>query len=317
MFNYEYWFSDLYPTSVNMALEEYFLRRATKGGCLRLWSVPQDAAVLGYSQATDVIKSIESDFNVVRRASGGSHIQIGPNILAYTVTVPRDGTFKHYEDMRAYYADKIAKSLENLGVQNITVDNKASTINVDGKVVASHAVVWGVNSALLHGLIVIDPYNVDKLSNRLALGSRKIGKNVFTEYSALKNIPAVSQLLDKEERKLTSQLRPIAAAKNLNREQRTEALKKILSEEIKKTITEGAFENKQIGTKILAKAHNLIQQKYGQEKWTNLKKPAFTKQEIEEIPGEKLDGPLKKNLGYCLYIQVKNKDFKRMVEPTD
>ena len=304
MFEYEYWFSDLYPTSVNMALEEYFLHRSVSNkASLRLWSVPKDAAVLGYSQATDVIKRVESGFNVVRRASGGSHIQIGPNILAYSVTIPRDGSFKNYEDMRAYYADKVAASFQNLGVNNIDVDNKASTINVDGKVVASHAIVWGVKSALLHGLIVIDPYNVDKLSGRLALGSRKIGKNVFTEYSALKNIPAVSQLLDK-------------VAKNLNREQRTEALKKILSEEIKKTVTEGAFVNKQIGTKVLAQAHQLIQQKYGQDKWTNLKKPAFTKEEIEEIPGEKLDGPLKKNLGYCLYIQVKNKDFKKMAEPS-
>lgn len=305
MFEYEYWFSDLYPTSVNMALEEYFLHRSVSNkASLRLWSVPKDAAVLGYSQATDVIKRVESGFNVVRRASGGSHIQIGPNILAYTITVPRDGTFKNYEDMRAYYADKVAASFQSLGVNNIDVDNKASTINVDGKVVASHAVVWGVKSALLHGLIVIDPYNVDKLSGRLALGSRKIGKNVFTEYSALKNIPAVSQLLDK-------------VAKNLNQEQRTEALKRILSEEIKKTVTEGSVVNKQIDHKVLAKARELIQQKYGQDKWNNLKKPAFTKEEIEEIPGEKLDDPLKKNLGYCLYIQVKNKDFKKMAEPVD
>src|SRR3989338_1717031 len=303
MFEYEYWFSDLYPTSVNMALEEYFLRRSAKKGCLRLWSVPQDSGVLGYSQATDVIKKFGSGFNVVRRASGGSHIQIGPNILAYTITVPRDGSFKSYEDMRSYYADKIAKSLENLGVNNITVDNKASTINVDGKVVASHAVVWGVNSALLHGLIVIDHYNVDKLSSRLSLGSRKIGKNTFTEYQALKNIPSVSQLLDK-------------TAKNLDQKQRTEALKVIVGQEILKFVSEGSFVNKKVDNKVLAQAYKLIQQKYGQEKWTNLKKPAFTKEEIEEIPGEKLDGPLKKNLGYCLYIQVKNKDFKKMAGPT-
>ncbi len=302
MFDYEYWQNGVYPANVNMAFEEYFLKRAEKKACLRFWSVPKDAAVLGYSQATDIIKKIDSDFNVVRRASGGSHIQIGPNILAYTVTVPRDGTFKHYEDMRAYYAAKIAKSFENLGV-NPTVDNKASTINVDGKVVASHAIVWGVHSALIHGLIIIDPYNVDKLSNRLALGSRKIGKNTYTEYSALKNIPSVSQLLDK-------------TAKNLNQEQRTEALKKIVGQEILKTVTEGKFENKKIGNRILAQSYRLINEKYGQDKWTNLKKPAFTKEEIEEIPGEKLDGPLKKGLGYCLYIQVKNKDFKKMAEPT-
>ena len=304
MFNYEFWQNGVYPANVNMALEEYFLKRAEKTACLRVWSVPKDFGVLGYSQDTDVIKKIDSDFSVVRRASGGSHIQIGPNILAYTVTVPRDGTFKHYEDMRSFYAEKIARSLENLGVQNITIDNRASTINVDGKVVASHAIVWGVNAGLLHGLVVIDPYNVDKINERLSLGSRTIGSNVYTEYTALKNIPAISKILD-------------STAKNLGQGQRTEALKTIVGQEIIKTVAENKVESKKIDGKILTQAHKLIQKKYGQEEWTNLKKPPFTKEEIEEIPGEQLDGPLKKNLGYCLYIQVQNKDFKKMAEPAE
>lgn len=303
MFNYEYWFSDLYPASVNMALEEYFLSRE-KAASVRIWSVPRDAAVLGYAQDTDVVKKIEADFNVVRRASGGSHIQIGPNILAYTITVPRDGTFSHYEDMRAFYAEKIAKALGNLGVNNISIDNKASTINVDGKVVASHAVVWGVHSGLLHGLVIIDPYDVGQLSARLGLGSRKIGSKVYTEYSALKNIPTISRLLD-------------TIGKNLDTRQRSEALKNIVAKEILKSVTENRFENKKIGNKILVEAHKLIQKKYGNQEWNNLKKPPFTKEEIEEIPGERLDGPLKKDLGYCLYIQVKDKDFRKMAEPVE
>ena len=301
MFDYEFWRTDNYPIEVNMALEEYFLKRSQKKACLRIWSVPNDAAVLGYSQATDAIKNAEPGFNIVRRASGGSHIQIGPNILAYTITVPRDGTFTHYEDMRSFYADKIAQSFENIGVKNIAVDNKASTINVDGKVIASHAIVWGVNSALLHGLIIIDPYDVDRLSSRLSLGSRKIGSQKYTEYTALKNIPAVSQLLN-------------MVAKNLDQEKRTEALKNIVGKEIIKTISGGLVEKKRVDKKVLSKASELIQKKYGQEKWNCLKKPPFTKEEIEEIPGEKLDGPLKNNLGYCLYIQVKDKDFKKMAE---
>src|SRR3989338_10440704 len=135
MFNYQYWKNDLYTANVNMALEEFFLKHSaeTKAATLRLWSVPKDAGVLGYSQDTDVIKKIDTDFNIVRRASGGSHIQIGPNILSYTMTVPRDGSFKNYEDMRAYYAEKIANSLSNLGIEELSIDNKASTINVEGK----------------------------------------------------------------------------------------------------------------------------------------------------------------------------------------
>ena len=302
MFEYELWKGEKYPANVNMALEEFFLNRPaeTKKATLRLWSVPRDSGVLGYSQATDVIKGIENGFDVVRRASGGSHIQIGPNILAYSMTVPRDGSFKNYEDMRAYYAEKVAKTLGNLGVENIATDNKASTINVDGKVIASHAIIWGVNSALLHGLITIDPYNVDRLSGRLSLGSRKIGNKTYTEYTALKNIPTISKLLDR-------------TAKNAK--DRTEALKDIVSEELIKEVTGNKHETNAVNNVVLTESYKLIQEKYGQDKWNDLKRPAFTKEQIEEIPGEELDGPLKKKLGYCLYIQVKNKDFKKMAEP--
>ena len=103
--------------------------------------------------------------------------------------------------------------------------------------------------------------------------------------------------------------------KNLNQEQRTEALKSMVAEELLKTVAENNFESRKVDGKVLAEAHKLIQKKYGQEEWTNLKKPAFTEDEIEEIPGESLDGPLKKDLGYCLYIQVKDKDFRKMAEP--
>ncbi len=305
MFDYEYWQNGVHPASVNMALEEFFLKRAEKTACVRVWSVPKDTGILGYSQDTDAIRNIDDGFSFVRRASGGSHIQMGPNILAYTATVPRDGTFKHYEDMGAYYAEKVGKALENLGVKDITVDNKASTVNAGGKVVANHAIVWGVNSGLLHGSVIIEPYDVDKLSQRLALGSRRIGNNVYSEYVALKNIPAVSKLLD-------------SMTKGLNNQHRAEALKEIVGKEIIKTFTEdGDFKRKKIDNRVLSEAKNLINKKYGNQEWNNLKKPPFTKEEIEEIPGEKLDGPLKKDLGYCLYMHVKDKDFRKMAEPTE
>jgi len=35
------------------------------------------------------------------------------------------------------------------------------------------------------------------------------------------------------------------------------------------------------------------------------------------MPGEELDGPLKEKQGYCLYIQVPDKDFKHMAEPEE
>ena len=301
MFNYEYWGLGSFNAKVNMALEEFLLKRAITGIVpVRFWDFSKDSVVLGYGQATDAVKKRDSTFDIVRRITGGSHVQTGKNILAYTFAVPRDGSFRHLEDMRAYFADVVAKSLEYLGIQNIEVDNKASTIMVDKKIIASHAMIWGIESALLHGLIIVDPYDVNEVFERVNLKRRKIGRNVYTEYNALKNLPAISQLLTN-------------IAPNFNEEKRSEILKEIIAKSILKNLT-NKYETKKITTSTIVEAFDVVNKKHKKIDWIENRKPPFTEEEIEKIPGEELDGTLKKNLGYCLFSQVKNKDFKRMVE---
>lgn len=297
MFDYEYWGNETLPASANMALEYFFLRRAAayKTACIRFFSVPKDAVILGYAQATDALKKRDSSFDVARRLTGGSHVQIGSNILAYSFAVPRDGTFRTYEDMRAYFADHVAAALESIGVENIAVDNRASTINVGGKVVASHAVIWGVESALLHGLIVVDNYDMEKISERVFLAERKIGSKKYSEYAALKRIPAVCGITK--------------AAKAST--DRTEAVKGILADSILATVARGRFRKMAIDKRTFEECTG---SKHASGTWISCRKPPFEEREIEEIPGEELDGKLKRNLGYCLYSQVRDKDFKRMAE---
>ncbi|MBI2172623.1 MAG: lipoate--protein ligase family protein [Candidatus Aenigmarchaeota archaeon] len=301
MFDYEYFGSGSYGALANMALEEYFLRMPMKA-TFRLYSFPRDATILGYAQATDAIKNRDSE--IARRISGGSHVQTGPNILAYSVAVPRDGTFRTYEDMRAYYAEKVALALESLGVENVDVDNRASTVNVDGRVIASHAMVWGVERALLHGLVIISPYDVDRMSERLHLGERRIGSGVYTEYAALKNMPVVSRLLDD-------------VAPGRPESERMEVLKEAAGDALLRHFTEGRYERMEIGGVVMAESERLVMKKFGRDVWLDMKKPPFTRDEIEEIPGEQLDGPLKNGLGYCMYSQVPDSKFKRMARPED
>lgn len=306
MFNYEYYGNNILPMRTNMALEEFFTQHSAKtdAATVRFWNVPKDAVVLGYAQATDAIKKVDNSFDLVRRITGGSHVQFDPNCLAYTFTVPRDGSFSHYEDMRKYFAEKVTNAFVNLGIEAVA-DNKASTINVDNKVIASHAIFWGVNSALLHGLIIVNSYNVDKIFERVVLGQRKIGSKVYTEYSALKSIPTVSTLLE-------------SRSQNIKREFKTEFVKKTLAEEILKQVTEGKNVNKPVDEKVLHVAEEILIKNRGKEPWIKSRKPPFTKEEVEEIPGSMpLDRPLMKRLGYCLFIEVKDKDFKKMSEPVE
>ena len=297
MFDYEHWGNTTFNGKINMALEEYMLWRAaeTKKAMIRFYSFSNDTVVLGYAQATDALKS--NDVDVVRRATGGSHVQTGKNIIAYSFAVPRDGSFTHFEDMRKYYAEHVANAFSSLGIDNAEPDNEASSVNINGKVVAAHAVIWGVNSALLHGLIVIDPYDMERLAQRIYLGTRVIGGKVYSDYDAIRNIPTIAKILP-------------GLAKNSN--ERTEAIKKILSNVILREVTKGEHENKVIDDKIINASWPLMERRYGKQLWTNTHNPVFTKVEIEEVPGEELDGKLKEKLGYCMYIQVPDKDFKRM-----
>lgn len=300
MFDYEYWGNETLPANMNMALEEFFLKRAALGKAIvRFYSFPRDCVVLGYSQANDPVKQFNATFDITRRITGGSHIQTGENIISYSFAVPRDGSFRHYEDMRNYYADHVANALSDLGVANIEVDNKASTINADGKIIAAHAIIWGVKSALLHGLIFIDPYNADVVANRLFLGKRKIDDRIYSEYAALKNLPAISALLDK-------------AAHNAA--DRTLALKDIVAEAILKKVT-GAHKRMTINPQTVSESYQLMQNKFGQNEWIDNRKPPFAEQEVECVPDAwqpSLDGELKQKLGYCLFLQVRDSDFKEM-----
>ena len=304
MFEYEYWGNGSFNAYVNMALEEYLLKRAIKKVApIRFWDFSKDSAVLGYGQATDAIKKVDDSFNVVRRITGGSHVQTGKNILAYTFAVPRDGSFRTFEDLRAYYADIVAKGLEDIGIKGITVDNKASTINVDGKIIASHSIIWGVESALIHGLILIDPYDVEKVNERMILGQRKMGASIYTEYNAIKKLPAISQLLKN-------------VAPNLDEARRSEVLKDLIAKAVLKRVTKN-YELRKITDQTIMEALGVKERKYSSESWIGERKLPFEKEEIEDIPGEELKGELKKNQGYCLFSQVKNKDFKEMAEPDD
>ncbi len=288
MFDYEYWGTGVFPAHVNMAIEEALAARVAQQrtkAAIRFYGFPHDAIVLGYAQATDIIKNLHGA-ELTRRITGGSHVQTGPNTIAYSFVVPRDGTFRTFEDMRAYYAERVASALEALGIDNVTVDNKASTIMVNDRIIASHAIWWGIERALMHGLLMMTPYDVNRVAARVAFQQRKIGNTYYSEYDALKNLATVGQ--------------ETASARN-------DTLRALVSNAILAEVTKNMFERHAIDTLPEAK------RQYSASTWVSDHRPTFTPAEAEAIPGEELDGPLKKNLGYCLFLQVPDKDFKAMI----
>ncbi len=282
MFNYTYWGNSSFPGNINMALEEYFVKLAAKEKTpsIRFFTFDKDTIVLSYGQATDALKNLDSNVELTRRLTGGSHVHNGPNILAYMFAIPRDGSFKNLTDMRAYYADIVGHAFQNLGINNVEVDNEACGVKIDEKVVASHAIFWGVESALLHGLVVLKPFDVEKIADSIWLKSRKIGKKFYTEESALRNIPVIM-----------NQLKNFAP--NANPEQKLHAVNELVAQEILKEATRNKYTKKTIDDKIISNLKPLLQEKYDKESWVIGRNPVFTKEEVEEIPGEELNGKLK------------------------
>jgi lipoate-protein ligase A len=306
VYHYSYWGITTLSALDNMALEEYFLRHAAehKSAHIRFYDFSKDSVVIGYNQALDAVKRWDTSFHVARRGTGGSHVHVAGNILAYSFIIPRDGSFSNHPDFRAYYADRVARALEKIGIPNITTDHKASTIMQDGKVIASHAVRWGVKSALLHGLLTITPYNVNLLLQRIHLGTRVIGSKEYAEADALRVIPTVTQALP--------QLKPHATP-----EQKAQYCKELIAAAILQEVAGTDYTRAELNETIMAQARIIQEQRYATETWLRQRDPTFTPEEIEELPGERLDGPLKEKWGYCLYIQVPDKDFKKMALPRE
>lgn len=306
MFDYTYWGNDSFPANTNMALEEFFVKLAAseKIPSIRFFTFDKDSIVLSYGQATDVLRKIDNEVEVTRRLTGGSHVQQGRNALSYMFAVPNDGAFKNLVDMREYYAEVVGNAFRNLGIENVEEDNRACGIKIDGKISAAHAMFWGVDSALLHGIIIVKPYEIEKIAQRVWLKTRKINGKIYTEESALKKIPAVMDQLKN-------------FAPNANPEKRLQAVHELIAQEILKEATRGKFKKGNIQN-VLPRLKPLLAEKYDRREWVMKRQPPFTEEEVEEIPGlygRKLDDKLMKNMPYCLWIEVKNRDFKKMAEP--
>ncbi len=292
---FENWGLGVFSGSVNMAIEEYLIRRVADeaGGetaTIRSYSFPKNSVIIGYAQAPDAV--FDSRMEVTRRITGGAHVQTGPNTLGYSVVVPRNGTFKKYDEMRDYFAKRVANALTNLGIGSVEVDNSTSTINVDGRIIEGHAMWWGAKSALIHGLVVLSPYDVDRMASGIFLKEREIGGEKYSEYEALRRLPTVCT--------------------ELGYPDKIHMLRKVVSDAILREVTGGEYSNMEINGDTIDASIDIFKRRHGKHAWIKERKPAFTEDEVEAIPGEELNGPLRKGLGYCFFLEVDDKSFKEM-----
>ena len=155
--------------------------------------------ILGNTQiCSNILKSTSKKQRMIsRRFSGANQVLSGDNSLAYTYISPFNVVSgrRDYEHYRANFSEKLAKTLEEIGVKDVTIDNYSSTISSCGKIIASHTIAYENNKILVHGFLTISPFDLSKLKDDFYFGSKKIdGKTILLE-DILENLPSVKDSL--------------------------------------------------------------------------------------------------------------------------
>lgn len=289
---FEFWGLEEFSAATNMGIDEHMMHYSAESNSsvIRFYTV-HDAMGIGYAEQLKILTKDKPTFEVFRRPTGGSHVQVDSSTLMYAFAAPRNGTFETYKSMRTYFDEQIAKGLRDLGISSALANVDAATIDIDGKVVGGDSMLWGVQSGLLQGLLVIDPYDVEKINERMQLKTRMIDGKVYREFDALKNLPAISTYLD---------------------DNKKQTAKEIVADSILQRITGESHTEVKINDRILNEARKFVGKRYGRRSWLEKHKPTFKKDEIEESPREELQGPLSTRDGYCFYGLISDDEFKQM-----
>jgi lipoate---protein ligase len=148
----------------NLALDEALLDAAEANECadevLRLWESPQPAVVVGRSSQVatevDLAACHDAAVSVLRRASGGAAVLIGPGCLAYAVVLHYAGRehLRLLDEVHRHVLNIVRTAIEPLvrGVQHVGVCDLA----VGGRKFSGNAVRCKRDHLLYHGTLLYD-----------------------------------------------------------------------------------------------------------------------------------------------------------------
>src|SRR5262245_6951813 len=129
------------PPADNLALDEALLEaseaREMSGDILRLWEMPEHAVILGRSSRAadevDVSAAKVANVPVLRRASGGAAVVVGPGCLMYSVVLRYEGRehlrlideiHRHVLGIVRAALASFASGVEHAGTSDLTIDGK-------------------------------------------------------------------------------------------------------------------------------------------------------------------------------------------------
>ena len=194
MANFEYWGLDRESSPQTQISTDYLMmNRCSETGMpvLRMYCYPEETIVLGRHQHPSIIREGKSD--TIRRYTGGTATLEKPDDLCWAVAFPiAPNGHKNPLAGKTYYGNKVAKSLSYPGFAAVS-DPASSTIQINGRVVGGYATCMKEGIALIHGNIVITPFDAEKIDRTIHLRERVVRNITYAEKDAIDRIPALSK----------------------------------------------------------------------------------------------------------------------------
>lgn len=143
---------------------------------MRFYDFEKPSLIYAAFDHPDILRSEDMNgTDISRRETGGKIIYIDERELGYSIAghldkeMARDLTLKPriYE----HFGAKIAKVVKSM-VPNpdaISTSERGSMINIDGKPVASHAMVIFPDAFLYHGVLAIDKWDADRIKSLIRM----------------------------------------------------------------------------------------------------------------------------------------------------
>jgi lipoate---protein ligase len=128
----------------------------------RVWTSPDHAVVLGISR--DIAAEVDEEacrrrrVAVIRRASGGGTVTIGPGTLQYALVLPHDeaGEPPAIDVVKRACNDLVGEALRSAGVAAALESDRSGDLRVADRKVGGVALRRRRHATLLHGTLLVD-----------------------------------------------------------------------------------------------------------------------------------------------------------------
>src|SRR3989338_3800385 len=179
MKNYVYLGDHEFDPYTNLAIDETLLER-TKSGIvyLRIYSFSAPVMILAYSESPSDLKLDYirgQGINVARRLSAGSVMYCDQKSLCYSL-IGRQENMRYPNEIHREYGGKIKDVLSKIMGCDIYIGEHFSlrTRQDATGIIAGHGIKLGSGSYLYHGIIAVQPWNLNLLNSSIVLSEEEL-----------------------------------------------------------------------------------------------------------------------------------------------